>query len=219
MAIVESNVLAQLRKFDSATLFNAVCELSGEPNLDYTDHTIRCLLPGLGPAIGYAITAEFSTNDADSTTLPWHEYYEQMEASEGPLIAAIRDVDSRPGRGASLGDGMATIFKRFGVVGSIVQGTVRDLKGISEVGLPVWSWGAVPGHGAFGLVRYDIPISVGQMRVRPGDLLFADGDGCTRIPTENVDDILATAQSIAEREAKDRAKFASADFRAAHLRQ
>ena len=92
MAIVESNVLAQLRKFDSATLFNAVCELSGEPNLNYTDHTIRCLLPGLGSAIGYAITAEFSTNDADSTTLPWHEYYEHMEASEGPLIAAIRDV-------------------------------------------------------------------------------------------------------------------------------
>ena len=76
------------------------------------------MLPDCGSAIGYAVTSEVTTNDPDSPALDWLDYYEYLEATPGPLIAVMKDVDSRPGRGASFGDGMATIHQRLGVVGA-----------------------------------------------------------------------------------------------------
>jgi regulator of RNase E activity RraA len=216
---VSAEILQGLQRFDSATLFNALVEKLGLPNEDYTDHTIRCLLPDLGGVLGYAVTAEVTTNDPDSPAIDWPEYYAYIEQQDGPLVAVMRDVDSRPGRGASFGDGMATLHKRLGVVGAIIDGTVRDLAGIRKVGLPLWAWGTVPGHGAFHLTRFNTPVTVGQLRIRPGDLIFADGDGCVRIPPELASDILRLAGEIRAREAAIFAFYTSPDFTVQQMRE
>ena len=196
-----SEQIAALKRYDSATIFNAVALKLGLPNLDYTDHTIRCLLPDLGLVVGFAVTAEVTTNDDDSTALEWIDYYDYLGSQQGPLIALFQDTDINPGRGASFGDGMARIHKRLGVEGVIVDGTVRDLIGIQQVGLPVWAWGTVPGHGVFNMNRFGAPVTVGRLRIHSGDLLLADGDGCVRIPTEHVDDVLRLAEEVRTREA------------------
>jgi 4-hydroxy-4-methyl-2-oxoglutarate aldolase len=216
---VEPEILAGLREFDSATIFNAMVQKLGLPNEEYTDHTIRCLLPELGNVIGYAATAEVTTNDADSPALNWIDYYDYLEQTAGPLIAVMKDVDARPGRGASFGDGMATVHKRLNVVGALIDGTVRDLVGIGKVGLPMWAWGTVPGHGIFHVTRYNTPITVGNLRIRPGDLLFADSDGCVRIPNEHAADILRLAGEVRRREAAIFAFYNSPDFSVQKMRE
>ena len=138
--MLSHDILERFKSFDSATIFNAVVKKLGLPNEDYTDHRIRCLLPDTGPVVGYAVTAEVTTNDADSVEAPWEDYYEAVHQTEGPVVVVLRAVDSRPGRGASFGDGMARLHKKLGTVGVLVEGTVRDLAGIGEVGLPVWAW-------------------------------------------------------------------------------
>jgi len=218
MHLVNQAIIASLRSFDSATVFNALVRHGGLPNEEYTDHTIRCLLPELGPVVGYAVTAEVTTNDPDTAALDWPDYYEVLEAAQGPLVAVLKDVDSRPGRGASFGDGMATVHKRLGVVGAIVDGTVRDLQGIQRVGLPMWAWGTVPGHGVFNVTRINTPVTVGQLRVRPGDLLFADSDGCVRIPNEQADEILRLAGEVRTMEAEIFAFYNSPGFSVAAMR-
>ncbi|MEZ4865723.1 MAG: RraA family protein [Caldilineaceae bacterium] len=216
---VEPAILAGLREFDSATIFNAMVQKFGLPNEEYTDHSIRCLLPELGNVIGYAATAEVTTNDADSPALPWIDYYDYLDQMAGPIVAVLKDVDARPGRGASFGDGMATVHRRLNVVGAIVDGTVRDLAGIRKVGLPIWAWGTVPGHGAFHVTRFNTPITVGQVRVRPGDLIFADSDGCVRIPIEHAADILRLAGEVRRNEAEIFAFYNSPDFSVAKMRE
>ena len=197
-----SEQIAALKRYDSATIFNAVALKLGLPNLDYTDHSIRCLLPDLGLVVGFAVTAEVTTNDEDSTALEWIDYYDYLGSQDGPLIAFFQDMDTSPGRGASFGDGMARVPKRLGVEGVIVGGAVRDLIGIRQVGLPVWGWGAVPGHGVFNMNRFGAPVTVGRLRIHPGDLVLADGDGCVRIPTEHIDDVLRLAEEVRTREAE-----------------
>jgi len=219
MTQVDAALLARFKEFDSATIFNALVVHGGLPNEEYTDATIRCLLPEFGNIIGYAVTTEVTTNDPDSPALEWMDYYEVLEATPGPLVAVMKDVDSRPGRGASFGDGMATLHQRLGVVGAIVDGTVRDLVGIRKVGLPMWAWGTVPGHGVFNLVRLNTPVTVGQLRVRPGDLIFADADGCVRIPNDHAADILRLAEEVRAKEAKIFAHYRASDFAVAQLRQ
>ncbi|HRJ44228.1 MAG TPA: RraA family protein, partial [Caldilineaceae bacterium] len=186
-------IITALSQYDTATLFNALVLKNGLPNEEYTDHRLRCLLPELGSVVGYAVTVEVTTNDADSPGLDWLDYYAYLESQPGPTVAVLKDVDSRPGRGASFGDGMARLHKRLGVVGVLVDGTIRDLAGIRQVGLPVWAWGTVPGHGVFQATRIGAPLTLCQLRVRPGDLLVADGDGCVRIPVADAAAVLRLA--------------------------
>ncbi|MBI1295921.1 hypothetical protein GC175_13285 [bacterium] len=219
MALIDPELIEQLKTFDSPTVFNALVRKYGLPNEEYTDHTIRCLLPELGTVVGYAVTSEVTTNDADSSALVWADYYEYLEQAQGPLIAVMKDVDSRPGRGASFGDGMATLHQRLGVVGAIVDGTVRDLAGIQRVGLPMWAWGAVPGHGVFNLTRFGTPVTVGQLRIRSGDLILADGDGCVRIPNSDAAEIAEIASQIRAQEADIFAFYRDPDFTVAKMRE
>ena len=210
--MLSDEVLEGFKAFDSATIFNAVVKKIGLPNEDYTDHRVRCLLPDMGPVVGYAVTAEVTTNDADSVATPWEDYYEVLHRTEGPVVVVLRDVDSRPGRGASFGDGMARLHKKLGTVGVLVEGTVRDLAGIGEVGLPVWAWGTVPGHGVFCATRVGGPVTVGSMRVRSGDLIFADGDGAVRIQEDYAEEVLRLAEEVRAFEAGVFAEYDADDF-------
>jgi regulator of RNase E activity RraA len=212
MTRTDPAVVEALSQFDTPTLFNAMVEVSGLPNEEYTDHTIRCLLPDLGPAVGYAVTAEVTSNDPDSPRIPWTDYYEWLEGLEGPMVTVLQDVDSRPGRGASIGDGMAALHKRLGVTGAIVNGTARDLPGIRRFGFPVWAWGAVPGHGVFHLVRFGGSVTAGQLRIQAGDLLMADLDGCVRIPVKDAEEIVRAAGEVRDMEAGIHTFYSSPDF-------
>ena len=206
-------VLDRLAEFDSATLYNAMVEnmggTQGGKELEgkggypecYTGPEVRCMLPELGRAVGYAITAELTPIDRDPPAIPWSEYYEVVDRTPSPMIAVFKDVGSRPGRAASFGDNMAAVLKALGATGALVEGSARDLDGIKSIGLPVWATGAVPGHGVFSLIRVNSSVTVAELRVNPGDLLVCDNDGCTKIPAEHdPEDILRKADEIRERE-------------------
>ncbi len=213
MDYASSEVLAGLKEFDTATLFNAVIESQGATQggteleeqggmpENYTGPEIRSLLPELGRAVGYAVTSEVTTNDPDSVPIPWDDYYIAMEDTPTQMVAVMKDVDSRPGRGASFGDGMAARHKALGVTGVIVDGSVRDLMGIKAVGLPMWGSGLVPGHGVFNLLRFNESVTAGQLRITPGELLIADMDGCVKVPA-GIDPgvVLQKAHEIRDRE-------------------
>ena len=215
MQRLPDHVFAGLAAHDTPTVFNAMVTRFGLPNEEYTDHTIRCLLPELGTVIGYAATVEVTTNDPDSPAASWRDHYRHLEETEGPHVVVMRDVDSRPGRGASFGDVMAVMHKRLGVAGVVVDGTIRDLDGIREVGLPMFAWGVVPGHGVFRPVRVGTPITVGQLRIRPGDLVMADSNGCLRVPLDRAEETLAAVQSVIDLEDGKRRFAESAEFTAA----
>ena len=232
MSPARSEVLEALKEFDSATVFNAVVEslgaTQGGAELDgkggqpenYTGPEIRCLLPELGRVVGYAVTAEVTTNDADSVGIPWDEYYQVLDQTPAPIIAVMKDVDSRPGRGASFGDGMAALHMALGVTGAIVEGSIRDLAGIREVGLPIWATGIVPGHGVFKLVRVNASVTVGRLRVHPGELMVADTDGCTKISAEHDPaDVLRLAGEIRAREQETREFYGKPGLTLAEVRE
>jgi len=215
MQRLPDHVFAGLAAHDTPTVFNAMVTRFGLPNEEYTDHTIRCLLPELGSVIGYAATVEVTTNDPDPPAASWRDHYRHLEEAAGPHVVVMRDVDSRPGRGASFGDVMAVMHKRLGVAGVVVDGTIRDLDGIRDVGLPMFAWGVVPGHGVFCPVRLGAPVTVGQLRIRPGDLVMADSNGCLRVPVDRAEETLAAVQSVIDLEDGKRRFAESAEFTAA----
>lgn len=213
MKRLPDDILVNLRSFSSATIFNAVVETMGATQggreledkggmpTCYTNHHLKYLTPEFGNIVGYAVTVEVTPIDPDSPSKPWMDYYKVLNETSGPIITFMKDIDKQKNRGASFGDNMAAVHKNLGVVGAIVEGTVRDLKGIKNVGMPIWGYGLVPGHGIFNLCNVNQTIQIADITVSPGDLAIADNEGCTIIPS-NLDPlaILNQAKIITGRE-------------------
>lgn len=213
MTKADPAILAVIAAFDTPSVFNGIRSLlGGGPEgeglehrggvpVNYTDHTMRAMLPELGMAVGYATTCEVTTNNRDFADLSWDAYYDYLDATSGPTISVIKDIGTRPGRGSSIGDIMAEQHKLLGSTGMVVDGTIRDIKGLLRAGLPIWARGQVPGHGLFFTTRFDAPVTVSDLAVSPGDLLAADGDGVVKIP-KSIDpsDLLAELEASRRRE-------------------
>jgi regulator of RNase E activity RraA len=82
------------------------------------------------------------------------------------------------------GELMSTVAKRNGAVGCICDSNVRDCVQIIRMGFPVYYAGIRPlDSKGRGMVRaFDVPVECGDVRVNPGELIFADFDGIVVIP-------------------------------------
>ncbi len=89
-----------------------------------------------------------------------------------------------------LGDILASRMKMRGVSAFITDGFVRDIVGIEQVGLPIWSRGSVAPSSVAGLtfVGWQEAIGVGGVAVFPGDYILADRDGVMVIPMDIADE-------------------------------
>lgn len=108
---------------------------------------------------------------------------------------------------AVLGDLVATKAKHRGVVGFVVDGLVRDLPGMQEVGLPVYARGTTPiGPLHRGPGEINFPISCGGAIINPGDVIVADPAGIVAVPQDVVAEVL---RRLREHEAKQADYLAS----------
>lgn len=95
---------------------------------------------------------------------------------------------------AVLGGIMALRMSVRGASGIIVDGRVRDLAELRKLDIPVWSSGTSTvgaGEGTKVWAR-DVPITVRDILVKPGDVLCADieENGVVIIPRDLLDDVL-----------------------------
>ncbi|MCD0502701.1 RraA family protein [Bordetella petrii] len=87
--------------------------------------------------------------------------------------------------GAQWGDLATRYALQKGLAGVIVQGCVRDVDEVRELGLPVWSthiWPIHPDKNGHGFVN--APVVCEGVEIRPGDLIVADGDGVICVPRD-----------------------------------
>lgn len=82
-----------------------------------------------------------------------------------------------------------------GIAGVVIDGAVRDIADIRDLGFPLFARAHVPSgpHKGFGGI-IDGPISCAGCPVRPGDLVIGDDDGVAVVPLEWVDDMLAASR-------------------------
>jgi regulator of RNase E activity RraA len=109
--------------------------------------------------------------------------------------------------GAVLGDLVSTKARHRGVAGFVVDGLIRDLPGIRDLGdFPVFARGVTPiGPLHRGPGEINHPISCGGIVVNPGDLIVGDLNGVVVVPREIAADLLdrLTAQRRSESDYMD----------------
>jgi len=102
-------------------------------------------------------------------------------------------------KNAVLGDLVTNKAKHRGVAGFVIDGLVRDIEGIREAGLPVFSRGYTPFgplHRGPGELNY--PISCGGLVVNPGDIISADINGIVVIRQEFAEHTVSSLASHRE---------------------
>ena len=119
---------------------------------------------------------------------------------------------------AHWGGVMTRAAKLRGCRGAIIDGGLRDTKDILSQDFPVWyryrtSTGALS-HTK--IVAHQVPIFVGKVLVKPGDILVADIDGALVIPRQIAVAVLERAEQIENNE-EDNREWVDAGLSAAEI--
>lgn len=109
------------------------------------------------------------------------------------------------------GDILTVMANLRGLGGTVIHGVCRDASRSLEVGYPIFSRGTYmrTGKDRVQAEGYNVPVSLGEVRVRPGDLLLGDADGVIVIPREQESEVLAAAKQIEEAEDRIRQEIMS----------
>ncbi len=200
--------LDALRAFDTPTVCNALELIVPERRgYGFTVEPLLCRLPDLPPIVGYARTStiksmepyDFSTPAAKKQRTDWYEYV--ATGGPTPSIVVLQDIDPIPGYGAFWGEVQSNIHKGLGCLGTVTNGSIRDIPVCAE-GFQMLAKMEAPSHAYVHTVEMDVEITVAGMTVKPGDLIHADRQGAVVIPSADAArKIPATADLIARREA------------------
>lgn len=190
-------IVDALAQYGSATVHEAMGRVG------YAGHRIRPIQQGAAIS-GSAVTASVAPGD----NLMVHVAIEQ--AGPGDVIVVVPTTDSPYG---FIGELMATQMQTRGVRGYVTSGGVRDTGELRNMSFPVWtkfisSEGTVkdtPGS-------VNVPVVLEGVLVNPGDIVVADDDGVTVVPRALAAQTLAAAEARADKELRNRARYAAGEI-------
>jgi 4-hydroxy-4-methyl-2-oxoglutarate aldolase len=96
------------------------------------------------------------------------------------------------------GDNNGHCALRHGLVGFVVNGGARDVAGFRAMGMPLFCTGAATRGKNLQVAGVNVPIIVGGVTIRPGDIIVADEDGVVSIPASRLDAVVERLQTIFE---------------------
>jgi 4-hydroxy-4-methyl-2-oxoglutarate aldolase len=160
-----------------------------DKTLPIVDSGVRAMIPGVrmaGPA--------FTVVAADDH-LPVMSAL--AAASPGDLIVIATGGGTR----AVFGELFATEAKRRGLAGLVADGFCRDLRGLREIGLPVFARGTTPRSGTtVSRAAFGATVNCGGVDVAAGDIVFGDDDGLLVAGAGRIEAALETAELIGRSE-------------------
>jgi regulator of RNase E activity RraA len=125
------------------------------------------------------------------------EAHHLAAAGDVLVVQGVANISSMGGVSASIG-------KRQGEAGAIVDGAVRDIDHSRAIGYPIWSSSVSPITGKWRIETMAVnePVDIAGIEVRPGDLVVADECGVCFVPYARAAEVLSIAQRLAASEAR-----------------
>ena len=108
------------------------------------------------------------------------------------------------------GELFSTEALRRGLAGIVIDGRCRDSRTLVEIELPVYARGVAPSAPPARLVPViQVPLTLGGVEVRPGDILLGDDDGVVVGDDAELEAAIETAETIQFREEALRASISA----------
>lgn len=212
MTSIDPKLLAELKSFPSPAIANGIETFDTVPrNQGYMDHSVRCIFPELGIAIGYAATATIRSREPGAPSRDRDLWTHVMSMPE-PRLVVVQDLDDPPGEGSYWGEVNSTIYTAFGAIGVITNGCVRDLDEMRAKPFFAFAGSVCVSHAYVHVVDVGIDVTVGGLTVSPGDLLLGDQHGVIRIPIDIAERLPEAVRRVNQQERGVIDMFSAPDF-------
>ncbi len=186
---VSPETLKRYEVMDESASINECLKINGAVN-----HDFRPVWPGTR-LVGTALTVQVRPGD----NLILHKAVSMVQPGDVLVVSCDGYLES----GGMWGGIMSLGAKSNGAVGMIIDGAVRDTMLMKEIGFWVWSRGInIKGSTKVTPGKINNPIMIGNVRVNPGDLVFADNDSVVFVPCDLAESTLEIALKREEDEAK-----------------
>lgn len=164
--------------------------------------SIRCLHHD-GTVIGWARTFR----SVVVTAPPARAYGGEIDFIDSLSPGDVVVGDASGSEVAAWGELFSTASLGRGARGVVIDGYVRDISKIRELGFNLHGCGARPTDslGRMSLTDRDIPITVGGVVVQSGDLVVGDDDGVVVVPRARAEEVLQLSLAKAAKEDNARA--------------
>lgn len=207
MTSVTKDQLDFLRSIDTPTVCNLIEMVAPQRRgSGYTVKHLHCAFPDLPPMVGFAKTVTIKAKDpfglGEASYIGKRlDYLDYVAGEPRPSIMLIEDLDGEHcGYGAYWGEVQSNVHKALGCVGTVTNGSVRDIPMIAE-GFQLLSGSISPSHAYVHVVDYGVDVSVHGMAVKSGDLVHADWHGAVVVPLSHVAALKPALEELARKEA------------------
>lgn len=177
------DVLQTLRDLGAATVYEAQGAKGAlDSGMKPIDPTVRLA----GPAL------TVDARPADNLIL----HHAVLKARPGDVLV----VDAKGFMEAGpWGDVLTIQAMKLGIAGLVINGCVRDANLIIDLGFPVFCRGlSIKGTGKNQPGRVNVPITMGDVLINPGDIVVGDRDGLVVVRQDEV--AMAIEKSLAREE-------------------
>lgn len=138
-------------------------------------------------ACGNALTVRVRAGD----NLLIHKALELLQPGDVLVVDGEGDISR-----ALVGEIMMTTARVRGAVAFVMDGAIRDVEAFEEHSFPCWARGvSLRGPYKDGPGCINVPISVGGMLVRPGDVIVGDSDGVVAVPPALAGEVATKARA------------------------
>ena len=96
------------------------------------------------------------------------------------------------------GDIMTTLAHHKGVAGTVIDGVCRDVPKIRDLSYPIFTrdYYMMTGKDRVEVDGINVPVTISQRQVRPGDIVMGDDSGVVVIPASRAQEVLNIAREI-----------------------
>lgn len=221
---VPNELLERARELSSEEVW-AVLQQRGFNN-QYADG-FQVLHPGK-PMVGRAFTMQFmplrpdvdeiARNKAKDHGIPRLTNQTAIDMLQ-PGDVLVVDIFGKKVNGTIVGDNLFYyVMKATNRGGLVVDGSIRDLDGISEIDMPAYFRSADPTPiGNVMLTGINIPVRIGGVTVMPGDLVVGDREGVYFIPPQLVKEVLDRADEIHIHDEWTKKKFDEGKYKSSEI--
>jgi regulator of RNase E activity RraA len=193
----------QLKSFDTCLIADAIESFGVRlRNEGFATAGFRCLFKNFPPMVGYAATCKVRSADPPIVGTRYAErtdWWKHISSIPAPRVVVMQDIDDPPGTGAFFGKVHVSVLMALGCVGAVTNGAARELHGIEASGFQVFAGRLAISRAYIHVVEYGGAVEVGNLTIRPGDLLHGDRHGVLTVPPELALKLPAVANVIREK--------------------
>jgi hypothetical protein len=223
--MIESTLVEELSQYSTPSVLNGLKQLGQRPEefaiLDR--RMIQCLSPALGVRVGFAATTKVATRQSgenpgrDRIREGLIKIAESILATAAPRFLATENVGDWRGPVCIWGEVTANLNAALNCRAGVTNGPVRDLPEMESAGFQAFAGGLATGGGYVDLIDTGGAVSLGGVKVNPGDLLHGDRHGLVKIPAELAAKLPEAIAVVARSEQRTIEACRSADFDLAML--